>query len=96
MSSRRRETRLAFWFLLPVAVVLTSVVAYPFFYNVYVSLTNWNMYHFRNPELKGFAHYGRLLMEPEFFHIFGKTVGQGQDCVIRTGIPVYGNPVKGI
>ena len=68
------ETRMAFWFLLPTAVVLLVVVAYPFFFNLYVSLTNWNMYHFRNPELKGFAHYGRLLLEPDFARIFIKTI----------------------
>jgi ABC-type sugar transport system permease subunit len=68
------ETRLAFWFLLPTAVVLLGVVAYPFLFNLYVSLTNWNMFHFRNPELKGFAHYTRLLLEPDFAHIFLKTI----------------------
>ena len=60
MSAGRTENRLAFWFLLPSAVVLLGVVAYPFFFNVYISLTNWNMYHFRNPELIGLTHYFRL------------------------------------
>ena len=80
MSSRRRETRLAFWFLLPAAVVLTSVVAYPFFYNVYVSLTNWNMFHFRNPQFNNLAQYGYLWREmtdfsgnSDFWRIFLKT-----------------------
>lgn len=74
MSFGSPEKRLAFWFLLPTAVVLLGIVAYPFFFNVYVSLTNWNMYHFRNPELKGFMHYARLLTEPDFARIFGKTL----------------------
>ncbi len=68
------QSRLAFWFLLPTAVVLLAVVAYPFIFNVYVSLTNWNMYHFRDPQLKGFVHYARIFMEPDFYHIFGKTI----------------------
>ncbi len=71
---RTPEQRLAFWFLLPTGVVLLGIVVYPFFFNVYVSLTNWNMYHFRNPELKGFVHYTRLLLEPDFLRIFGKTI----------------------
>lgn len=73
MSNKNGETRLAFWFLLPVAVVLLAVVGYPFLYNVYISLTNWNMFNFRDPDLVGFRHYGRLFSEPEFLNIFLKT-----------------------
>jgi arabinogalactan oligomer/maltooligosaccharide transport system permease protein len=74
MSVHRNEGRLAFWFLLPTALVLLGVVAYPFFYNVYISLTNWNMYHFRDPQLIGLTHYFRLFGEPDFYRIFGKTI----------------------
>ncbi len=74
MSASRRENRLAFWFLLPSALVLLGVVAYPFFFNVWISLTNWNMYHFRNPEFIGLTHYFRIFSEPEFYKIFGKTI----------------------
>ncbi len=74
MKLGHSNSRLAFWFLLPTAVVLLAVVAYPFFFNFYVSLTNWNMYHFRDPQLKGFMHYARIFMEPDFYHIFGKTI----------------------
>ncbi len=74
MSAGRTEQRLAFWFLLPSSLVLLSVVAYPFFFNVYISLTNWNMFHFRNPELIGLTHYFRLFSEADFYRIFGKTI----------------------
>ncbi len=74
MSAGRTQNRLAFWFLLPSALVLLGVVAYPFFFNVYISLTNWNMFHFRNPELIGLTHYFRLFGEPDFYRIFGKTL----------------------
>ncbi len=73
MSLARSRRRLAFWFLLPAALVLLGVVAYPFLYNVYVSLTNWNMYNFRAPQLVGFRHYGRIFLEPDFYRIFFKT-----------------------
>lgn len=73
MSFQGSQNRLAFWFLLPAALVLLGVVAYPFLYNVYVSLTNWNMYNFRNPQLRGFMHYARIFSEPDFYHIFFKT-----------------------
>ncbi|MCB1183202.1 sugar ABC transporter permease [bacterium] len=68
------QRRLAFWFLLPSAVVLLGVVAYPFFFNVWISLTNWNMFHFRDPSFIGLTHYLRLFAEPDFYRIFGKTV----------------------
>ena len=71
---RRTQRRLAFWFLLPSAVVLLGVVAYPFFFNVWISLTNWNMFHFRDPSFIGLTHYKRLFAEPDFYRIFGKTI----------------------
>jgi arabinogalactan oligomer/maltooligosaccharide transport system permease protein len=69
-----RSLRLALWFLLPASLVLAAVIAYPFFYNFYISLTNWNMYHFRDPRLIGPYHYLRLFSEPDFYRIFGKTI----------------------
>lgn len=74
MIFRQPQARMAFWFLLPTAVLLLGVVAYPFLFNVYVSLTNWNMFHFRHPQLMGLQHYGRIFTEPDFYRIFGKTV----------------------
>jgi len=78
--STRRETRLAFWFLLPSAVVLLAVVGYPFLYNIWISLTNWNMFHFRDPSWNNFAQYGYLWREmtdfsgaSDFWRIFLKT-----------------------
>ncbi|MDX2474534.1 MAG: sugar ABC transporter permease [Candidatus Krumholzibacteria bacterium] len=70
----RLQNKLAFWFLLPSALVLLGVVAYPFFFNVWISLTNWNMFHFRDPEFIGLTHYLRLFSEPDFYRIFGKTL----------------------
>ncbi len=68
------QRKLAFWFLLPSALVLLGVVAYPFFFNVWISLTNWNMFHFRDPHFVGLTHYLRLFSEPDFYRIFGKTI----------------------
>lgn len=74
MSLRKRETKLAFWFLLPVLLILVSVVGYPFLYNLYISFTNWNMFHFRDPHIIGAQHYMRIFSEPEFWGIFLKTI----------------------
>jgi len=74
MSTARAQRRLAFWFLAPSALVLLGVVAYPFLFNIGISLTNWNMFHFRHPSYIGFTHYQRLFQEPDFYRIFGKTI----------------------
>ena len=68
-----RVNRLALWFLAQTAVVLLLVVAYPFIYNVGMSFTNWNMYHFRDPSFNGLANYFKLFQEPEFKNIFLRT-----------------------
>ena len=68
-----RANRLLLWFLAPAAVVLLLVVAYPFLYNIGMSFTNWNMYHFRDPSFNGLQNYGRLFLEKGFWTILGKT-----------------------
>ena len=68
-----RANRLAGWFLAPTAAVLLLVVAYPFLYNVGMSFTNWNMFHFRDPQFNGLTNYARLFGESDFWRIFGKT-----------------------
>jgi arabinogalactan oligomer/maltooligosaccharide transport system permease protein len=69
-----RHNRLALFFLAPSAVVLLLVIAYPFVYNVGMSFTNWNMYHFRDPGFNGLANYARLFGEPQFREIFLRTI----------------------
>ncbi len=71
--SDSRANRLALMFLAPAATVLLLVVAYPFLYNIGMSFTNWNMYHFRDPTFNGLQNYGRLFMEERFWTILGKT-----------------------
>jgi arabinogalactan oligomer/maltooligosaccharide transport system permease protein len=80
MSARRavadlesRGGRLALWFLAPTAAVLLLVVAYPFLYNVGMSFTNWNMFHFRDPAFNGLTNYAKLLREPEFLSVLLRT-----------------------
>lgn len=68
-----RANRLIVWFLAPAATVLLLVVAYPFLYNIGMSFTNWNMYHFRDPSFIGLHNYGRLFLEDRFWTILGKT-----------------------
>ncbi|MBT7310222.1 sugar ABC transporter permease [bacterium] len=74
MSTQSKHNQYALIFIGPAMLVLLVVIAYPFFYNIYMSMTNWNMYHFRNPEFIGLKHYARLFTEPDIFKIFGKTL----------------------
>ena len=65
---------LALWFLLPSLLVLAGVVAYPFAFNLWISLTNLNMFHFLHPQFQGLGHYAkivRLIGEP-----FARPLGQ--------------------
>jgi len=68
------QRTLALWFLLPSLLVLTGVVAYPFVFNLWISLTNWNMFHFQHPQFQGLEHYAkivRMIVEP-----FGRSPAQ--------------------
>ncbi len=68
------RARIGLWFLLPALAVLALVVGYPFLYNFWLSLTNWNLFHFRDPQLIGPYHYLRIFREPELYRVFAKTV----------------------
>lgn len=70
----RGRTRIALWFLAPSLVVLALVVGYPFLYNLWLSLTNWNLFHFRDPRFIGPYHYLQIFREPELYRVLGKTV----------------------
>ena len=55
------QRTLALWFLLPSLLVLAGVVAYPFVFNLWISLTNWNMFHFQHPQFQGLEHYAKIV-----------------------------------
>ncbi len=57
MNGRRG---LVLWFLLPSLLVLAGVVAYPFVFNLWISLTNWNMFHFQHPQFQGLGHFAKI------------------------------------
>lgn len=58
MNGRRG---LVLWFLLPSLLVLAGVVAYPFVFNLWISLTDWNMFHFQHPQFQGLGHYAKIV-----------------------------------
>ena len=66
------------WFLSfligPATVIVLAVVAYPFFYNVVLSLSNANIYHLRDWRLIGLQQYAAVFAEPLFWNILSKTI----------------------
>ena len=66
------------WFLSfligPATVIVLAVVAYPFFYNVVLSLSNANIYHLSDWRLIGFDQYAAVFAEPLFWSILLKTI----------------------
>ena len=69
------RTRLFITFLLaPALLVILAVVAFPFLFNVVLSLSNANIYHIRDWRLIGFAQYVSVFKEELFWAILLKTV----------------------
>jgi arabinogalactan oligomer / maltooligosaccharide transport system permease protein len=69
------RTRLFITFLLaPALLVILAVVAFPFLFNVVLSLSNANIYHIRDWRLIGFAQFVSVFKEQLFWAILLKTV----------------------
>ena len=67
--------RLFLWALLgPTVLIVLAVVAYPFVYNVVLSLSNMNIYHIRDWEVIGVGQYVSVFAEAAFWSVFGKTI----------------------
>ena len=60
--------------LAPALLVILAVVAFPFLFNVVLSLSNANLYHIRDWRLIGFAQYVSVLKQQLFWSILLKTV----------------------
>ena len=58
----------------PMALVVLVVVAFPFVYNVAISLSNMNIYTMRDWEIVGIRQYTSVFAEPAFWAVFGRTI----------------------
>lgn len=74
MSSTRKDRLFLAALLGPTVLIMLAVVAYPFFENVRISLSNMNIYHIRDWEVIGFQQYVAVFAEPRFWGILGKTL----------------------
>src|SRR3954452_17617255 len=57
---RRRATRMAYLYLLPVIVSALIFYIVPFIYTLYISLTNFSLYHFKHFSYVGLDNYQRV------------------------------------
>lgn len=67
---------------------MLAVVVYPFGYNVWISLTNMNLYHLADPSFVGLEHFRRIVAEPDVYRVLGKTL-------VWTGVNVFFHVVVG-
>lgn len=83
--------RVFLWLMLgPTLVLVLAVVAYPFVYNVVLSLGNMNIYHIREWDVVGFEQYAAVFAEPAFRRVLVKTlVWTGVNIVFHVGLGVF-------
>lgn len=74
MTPDRRRRVFLFFLLGPTVAIVLAVVAYPFFYNVVLSLSNMNIYHIRDWEIIGLHQYVAVFTDATFYEILGKTI----------------------
>src|SRR5260370_14325199 len=62
-------------YLTPMIVGVGLISLYPILYNVYISVTNQNLYHFRHYSFIGLTNYQSLLktFDADFFIVLGRT-----------------------
>ena len=74
LSETARQRLFLAFLLAPTAVIVLAVVAFPFVYNVALSLSNANIYTLRDWEITGLGQYASVFAEPDFWAVFLKTV----------------------
>src|SRR5579859_3799555 len=61
LPRRRRVSPTPYLYLLPALVTIAVLVVYPAAYTLYLSLTNYNLFHFNTYTLVGFKNYYDIL-----------------------------------
>lgn len=70
----RGRNKFAYYMMLPSFIGIFSVVLFPFFYNIALSVSNFSLRTFNNWEIVGLHHYANVLVDPKFYEIFAKTI----------------------
>jgi multiple sugar transport system permease protein len=77
-----RDNRTAYWFLVPLVVLLGIFVIWPAIYAGYLSFQDWSFY--KEPEFVGIRNYANVLKDP----LFIATIGRGFLFVLMTVPPM--------
>ncbi|WP_435748076.1 carbohydrate ABC transporter permease [Microbacterium sp. PMB16] len=77
-----RDNGTAYWFLVPLVVLLGIFVIWPAIYAGYLSFQDWSFY--KDPEFVGIRNYANVLKDP----LFIATIGRGFLFVLMTVPPM--------
>lgn len=67
---RYRDSRIAYWFLLPAVVLLGIFVIWPAIYAAFLSFQDWSFY--KDPQFVGWRNYTNVLTDPLFWDAIGR------------------------
>ncbi len=90
MIQTAKHNRLVYLYTAPAIMILSLVVLYPFIYNIFVSLSNMNLSHFRDWEIKGFQNYLAVLVDSSFwYYLFKAILWTGLNLIFHVAIGVF-------
>src|SRR5690349_8320441 len=71
----RTSPRLLLAYMSPMIIGVTLISLFPILYNIYISFTNQNLYHFRHYSFVGLVNYQKLFsgLDTAFFIVFGRS-----------------------
>ena len=69
-----KKNKIAYFFFMPALFAIMGVVIFPFFYNIFISLSNYSLRTFNDWQLIGFNHYLQVLSDSQFYSVLGKTI----------------------
>lgn len=87
--------------VLPALIVMIGVVLFPLLYNFWLAFRNMNLYHFTDHKFVGLLQFEKVLKEPIFYIMLGKSlVWTALNIIFHVGIGlllamVLTGPVKG-
>lgn len=69
-----RRQPFAYWLVVPSVIVIFLTVAFPFFYNALLSLSNMSLTNFHEWQIVGFENYQEVFAEGSFYWLLGRTI----------------------
>jgi arabinogalactan oligomer / maltooligosaccharide transport system permease protein len=71
----RTNARLLLTYMAPMIIGVTLISLFPILYNIFISFTNQNLYHFRHYSFVGLINYGKLFsgLNSDFFIVLGRS-----------------------